>query len=313
MKPSLSLTGKPSFPRHNILFFPSSTFPFSSLPLLLQRLFQTLFITTLTYSFFSISLIPTITMSFLLLFFLFLFLTPSLSQTTPPKGFLIDCGSLSNTQINNRSWLPDSAFITTGTPKNITSPVLLQTLKTLRSFSLQVKKNCYNVPVYRGAKYMVRTTYFYGGVNGPDHPSPPVFDQIVDGTLWSVVNTTEDYVNGNSTFYEGIFLAKGKFMSLCLGSNTYTDSDPFISALEFLILKGSLYNTTDFTNFALGLVARNSFGFSGSPIRLVRHCFLQLDSFCFYYDNLYVVGYIDHFHLVMLLLSCQISHVFCAL
>lgn len=114
---------------------------------------------------------------------------------------------------------------------------------------------------------MVRTTYFYGGVNGPDHPSPPVFDQIVDGTLWSVVNTTEDYVNGNSTFYEGIFLAKGKFMSLCLGSNTYTDSDPFISALEFLILKGSLYNTTDFTNFALGLVARNSFGFSGSPIR----------------------------------------------
>lgn len=132
-----------------------------------------------------------------------------------------------------------------------------------------MKKHCYNIPVYRGAKYLVRTTFFYGGVNGPDHPSPPVFDQIVDGTLWTVVNTTEDYANGNSTFYEGVFLAKGKFLSFCIGSNSYTDSDPFVSALEFLILGESLYNTTDFKNFAIGLVGRHSFGYSGVPIRLV--------------------------------------------
>lgn len=208
---------------------------------------------------------------FLLLFFSPLFLTLSLSQTTqPPKGYLIDCGALSETQIEGREWLPDSGFVSTGTPKNITTPVLLPTLKTLRSFPLRVTKHCYSVPVYRGAKYTVRTTYFYGGVNGPDRPSPPVFDQIVDGTLWSVVNTTRDYVNGNSTFYEGVFLAQGKFMSFCIGSNTYTDSDPFISALEFLILGGSLYNTTDFTNYGLSLVARHSFGYSGQPIRSVR-------------------------------------------
>jgi len=204
---------------------------------------------------------------FLLLLFIS-FHTPSFSQT-PPKGFLINCGSLSSTQINNRTWLPDSNFITTGTPKNITTQVLLPTLKTLRSFPLQVKKHCYNIPVYRGAKYMIRTTYFYGGVNGVDHPTPPVFDQIVDGTLWSVVNTTVDYGNGNSSYYEGVFLAVGKFMSFCIGSNTYTDSDPFVSALEFLILGDSLYNTTDFNNFAIGLVARNSFGYSGPSIRLV--------------------------------------------
>lgn len=114
---------------------------------------------------------------------------------------------------------------------------------------------------------MIRTTYFYGGANGVDHPTPPVFDQIVDGTLWSVVNTTVDYANGNSSFYEGVFLAVGKFMSFCIGSNSYTDSDPFVSALEFLILGDSLYNTTDFNNFAIGLVARNSFGYSGPSIR----------------------------------------------
>ncbi|CAL5209717.1 unnamed protein product [Lathyrus oleraceus] len=204
---------------------------------------------------------------FLLLFLFSSFLTPSLSQPPPLKGFLINCGSPSKTIIDSHSWLPDSNFISSGTPRNITSSVLIPTLRTLRSFPLQVKKHCYNIPVYRGAKYLVRTTFFYGGVNGPDHPSPPVFDQIVDGTLWTVVNTTEDYANGNSTFYEGVFLAKGKFLSFCIGSNSYTDSDPFVSALEFLILGESLYNTTDFKNFAIGLVGRHSFGYSGVPIR----------------------------------------------
>ena len=114
---------------------------------------------------------------------------------------------------------------------------------------------------------MVRTTYFYGGVNGPDHPSPPVFDQMVDGTLWSVVNTTADYANGMSTYYEGVFSARGKFMTLCIGSNTYTESDPFISALEFVMLGDSLYNTTDFNKCGLSLVARSSFGYSGPTVR----------------------------------------------
>ncbi|RDX75413.1 putative leucine-rich repeat receptor-like serine/threonine-protein kinase, partial [Mucuna pruriens] len=202
----------------------------------------------------------------LFLFFLLLLVPPSHSQT-PPKGLLIDCGAQSAAQIDDRTWLPDSGFISSGLPKILASPVLFPTLQTLRSFPRQVKKHCYSVPVYRGAKYLVRTTYFYGGVNGADYPSPPVFDQIVDGTLWSVVNTTDDYANGNSTFYEGVFLAQGKIMSFCIGSNTYTDSDPFISALEFLILGGSLYNTTDFTTFGLALVARHSFGYSGPPIR----------------------------------------------
>ncbi|KAG4910375.1 hypothetical protein JHK87_056491 [Glycine soja] len=203
---------------------------------------------------------------FLLLLLLLLFFPFSLSQT-PPRGLLINCGAHSAAQFDNRTWLPDSGFISSGSPKTVTTPVLFPTLHTLRSFPRQVKKHCYNIPVYRGAKYLVRTTYFYAGVNGADHPSPPVFDQILDGTLWSVVNTTRDYSDGNSSFYEGLFLAQGKIMSLCIGSNTYTDSDPFISALEFLILEGSLYNTSDFTKYGLALVARHSFGYSGPPIR----------------------------------------------
>lgn len=96
---------------------------------------------------------------------------------------------------------------------------------------------------------------------------PPVFDQIVDGTLWSMVNTTEDYVRGMSSYYEGVFVARGKTMSVCLGVNTYTDSDPFISALEFVLLDDGLYNSTDFSKSGLRLVARHSFGHDGPIIR----------------------------------------------
>lgn len=58
-------------------------------------------------------------------------------------------------------------------------------------------------------------------------------------------------------------------MSVCVARNTYTDSDPFISALEFILLGNSVYNSTDFENYGLSLMARNSFGYGGPVIRLV--------------------------------------------
>lgn len=93
-----------------------------------------------------------------------------------------------------------------------------------------------------------------------------MFDQIVDGSFWSIVNTTEDNAKGSASYYEGVFLAAGKSMSVCLASNTYTESEPFISALEFVLLADSLYNSTDFGNSSLRLVARHSFGYNGSII-----------------------------------------------
>lgn len=98
-------------------------------------------------------------------------------------------------------------------------------------------------------------------------PSPPVFDQIVDGTFWSMVNTTADYHKGLSSYYEAVFEAKGNTMSVCVAPNTYTESDPFISSLEMLILGDSLYNTTNFDSHALRLVCRKSFGHNGAIIR----------------------------------------------
>ncbi|GMN43206.1 hypothetical protein TIFTF001_012406 [Ficus carica] len=78
----------------------------------------------------------------------------------------------------------------------ISVPVVAPYLSTIRSFPNDPEhKFCYVAWVYRGAKYMVRTIYFNGRFDGRDSPS--VFNQIVDGTLWSAVNTTSDYAPGN--------------------------------------------------------------------------------------------------------------------
>ncbi|KAL6971504.1 hypothetical protein U1Q18_031183 [Sarracenia purpurea var. burkii] len=184
------------------------------------------------------------------------------------SGTLIDCGAASPSVIDGRQWLPDTDFVSAGNPKNITAPVLDPVLSTMRSFPVRGnlrRKFCYVVPAYRTGKYLVRTTYFYGGINGNE--LPPVFDQIVDGTFWSLVNTTDDYLQGMASYYEGVFVARGKSMSVCVAANTYTDSDPFISAIELVVLADSLYNSTDFGAFSLSLVARHSFGYNGSIIR----------------------------------------------
>lgn len=183
-------------------------------------------------------------------------------------GVLIDCGAVVDSVVNEQNWVSDYGYVSAGKPKNLTVDVLDYTLSTVRTFPLKnnvFKKFCYEVPVYRGGKYLVRTTYFYGGVNG--NLNPPVFDQIVDGTFWSPVNTTEDYWKGMSSYYEGIFKAVGKTMSVCLAANSLTDSDPFISALELVLVSDSLYNSTDFNIYGLTLITRSSFGNNGSIIK----------------------------------------------
>ncbi|KAI7749657.1 hypothetical protein M8C21_001763, partial [Ambrosia artemisiifolia] len=206
--------------------------------------------------------------SILSLLFTLSLLPLSQSQSPPIKSTLINCGATTSSLISNRSWDPDTQYISTGTPIKLTQPTFSPILSTVRSFpliqsNLRRPKFCYVVPVYRTGKYLVRTTYYYhGGLN----QIPPVFDQIVDGSLWSVVNTTEDYVKGNASYYEGVFKATGKSMSVCLAANQDTVSDLFISALEFVLLADSVYNSTGFDDSSLRLVARHSFGYNGSIV-----------------------------------------------
>ncbi|XP_057964812.1 probable LRR receptor-like serine/threonine-protein kinase At1g67720 [Malania oleifera] len=193
-------------------------------------------------------------------FLLCLFSLPLLLHSLPaPRGFLLSCGSSNEIQLGSQKWVPDEGFISIGKKSALKSADLLPTLATVRYFpDVAARKYCYAVPVTKGGKYLVRTTYYYGGFDGGKEP--PVFDQIVDGTKWSTVNTTEDYANGLSSYYEIVVAAQAKTMSVCLARNNLTASSPFISALEVIYLEPSMYNSTDFGKYALTTVARHSFG-----------------------------------------------------
>ncbi|KAI3891041.1 hypothetical protein MKW98_007346 [Papaver atlanticum] len=212
--------------------------------------------------------------SLLVFVFLCLLFTtiPINCQHPPPQGTFIDCGATNTNTSGFQEWELDFNFISSGVPKTL-NPIpdfLPKHLQTLRSFPLgdgSRKKFCYVVPAVPRAKYLIRSSYFYGGINGNDFPVPPVFDQIIDGTIWGIVNTTDDFYNGVPSYYEGVFVARVKAISVCVAINTYTELDPFINALELIRLDDSVYNTTDFANFGLSLVARNSFGYPQTLIR----------------------------------------------
>ncbi|KAL6270397.1 hypothetical protein ACE6H2_027308 [Prunus campanulata] len=208
----------------------------------------------------------------LCLFLLWLVTIPLLAYSqSNPRGYLLNCGAGSSSgndvTVGSLKYITDEGFISVGSTSTIKQDGLVPILTTLRYFpNKSARKYCYTIPVIRGGKYLVRTTYYYGGFDGGKEP--PVFDQIVEGTKWSVVNTTEDHAKGMSSYYEIVVQAKGKALSVCLARNNMTasGSSPFISALELEYVDDSVYNATDFNKYALTTVARSSFGDDGDII-----------------------------------------------
>ena len=163
--------------------------------------------------------------------------------------------------------MPDEGFVSVGNKSTVNQSGILPILSSLRYFpDTSARKYCYTFPVIKGGKFLVRTTYYYGVFDG--EKEPPVFDQIVDGTKWSTVNTKEDYADGLSSYYDIIITAQAKTLSVCLARNEHTGSaSPFISAVELQSLEDLVYNSTDFVKYGLAIVARNSFGYDGDTIR----------------------------------------------
>uniref|UniRef100_A0A0E0GN80 Malectin-like domain-containing protein n=1 Tax=Oryza nivara TaxID=4536 RepID=A0A0E0GN80_ORYNI len=179
------------------------------------------------------------------------------------SGYQISCGATSEKVVGDVTWVPDGRFVSVGNVSDMRSPGVLPVLSSLRYFpDTSARKYCYVVPAERKRKYLVRTTYFYGGFDGGS--APPVFDQIIEGTRWSEVDTAGDYARGLATYYEAVVLATEKEVSVCLARNAATKSSPFISALEVSPLEDSVYNSTDFESYALSTIARHSFGHDGS-------------------------------------------------
>lgn len=184
-----------------------------------------------------------------------------------PRGYLINCGSKTDIQQNNITYSKDKSYTLSGNVTTLNKTNILPILTTLRYFPYGPGKHCYEFPVIKGGKFLIRTTYFYGGFDGGNEP--PTFDQIIDGTIWSIVNSTEDYKNGLSSYYEIIVIANSKTISVCLACNEHTKekSSPFISVLEVMNVDLSLYNSTDFGKYGLITIARSNFASDGDIIR----------------------------------------------
>ncbi|XP_008797310.2 probable LRR receptor-like serine/threonine-protein kinase At1g67720 [Phoenix dactylifera] len=198
-----------------------------------------------------------------ILFLCLLSFPPSLhASDPPPRGYRINCGSQDEDTVGSIKWIADDGFVEAGNISKLNIPNMMPVLSSLRYFpDKSARKYCYLIPVAKGTKYLIRTTYFYGGFDGGNEP--PVFDQIVGGMKWSTVNTTENYAKGLASYYEIIMVATRKTMSICLARNEHTVSSPFISALEVEFLEDSIYNSTDFKTYALSTVARHRFGYDG--------------------------------------------------
>lgn len=186
------------------------------------------------------------------------------------QDYLISCGSSDVIEEGPLKYVPDKDYISTGNTTTLNRKDILPRLQSLRFFpNVNARKYCYSIPVIKEAKYLVKTVYFYGGFDGGTEP--PVFDQIIDGTKWSTVNTTEDYAGGGSSYYEAIVVAHNKFLSICLARNQHTPaaSTPFISSLEVHYLDSSVYNSTKMQKTMLVTVSRDSFGSDGDIIRYI--------------------------------------------
>ncbi|KAL9670005.1 hypothetical protein QQ045_007555 [Rhodiola kirilowii] len=197
----------------------------------------------------------------LTVFLLWLVSIPLLTSLSipPPPGVLINCGSSKPIEVGPVRFIPDEGLIATGNTTTLKNPNLLPLLATLRYFpDEKANKYCYVFQAIKGGKYLVRTSYYYGGFDGGK--TPPVFDQIIDGTRWGIVDTRDDYAKGLSSYYEIVVAATGTKISVCLARNDQTVGSPFISGIEIMSFADSLYNTTDFTQYALSSVARHSFG-----------------------------------------------------
>ncbi|GJM89514.1 hypothetical protein PR202_ga05715 [Eleusine coracana subsp. coracana] len=179
---------------------------------------------------------------------------------TDTMGFIsIDCGlpgTASYLDTSNITYVPDAAFIDTGSNSNISVEYVTPKLKKLylnvRSFP-DGARNCYTLRTANaGHKFLLRAIFMYGNHDGLGRP--PVFDLYVGVNFWTMVNiTAADAV----VIQEAIVVVPEDFVQVCL-VNTGTGT-PFITGLELRPLKSTLYPQANATQ-GLVLVGRLNFG-----------------------------------------------------
>ncbi|KAH7565368.1 hypothetical protein JRO89_XS09G0197000 [Xanthoceras sorbifolium] len=161
------------------------------------------------------------------------------------SGFIsLDCGlpaELSNyTDVNTGlDYISDAAFIGTGISKTLSPEFntsdLEKQLWYVRSFPENIR-NCYNIKVTNGTKYLIRARFMYG--NYDPKGKAPQFQLYLGENLWAVIG----FVNASTVVsLEIIHVSNLDYIDICLVNVNL--GTPFISALELRPLKSGTYVT----------------------------------------------------------------------
>ncbi|KAF2609933.1 hypothetical protein F2Q70_00007788 [Brassica cretica] len=103
---------------------------------------------------------------------------------------------------------------------------------TLRYFPDGIR-NCYNLSVEKGLRYVVRATFAYGNYDGLRRE--PVFDLHFGPNLWATI----DLQNVNGTSKDMLHVATSNSMQICLVKTGETN--PLISSLELRPMRNDSY------------------------------------------------------------------------
>ncbi|KAG2297307.1 hypothetical protein Bca52824_043976 [Brassica carinata] len=107
--------------------------------------------------------------------------------------------------------------------------------KTLRYFP-NGTRNCYNLSVDKGRKYLIRTSFFYGNYDGLD--IKPIFDLYLGPNLWATIDL-ETLVDG--TRRDILHIPTSNSLQICLVKSGTTT--PLISTLELRPMGNGSYIT----------------------------------------------------------------------
>ncbi|PON89577.1 Malectin-like carbohydrate-binding domain containing protein [Trema orientale] len=167
----------------------------------------------------------------------------------------IDCGATNTTfdvQLN-RAWTTDNEFIGSGVNKLVSTSASFPQMNTLRIFPSGIK-NCYNLPLEKESKYLVRAGFYYG--NYDNLRKPPAFGlEVQSGNINVNVSTS---LSSDPIYHEFLLITKKSALDVCL-IQTQNNQVPFISTLEVSSVDQRVYRLMT-SNIALYLESRINYG-----------------------------------------------------
>ncbi|KAG7579089.1 Malectin-like domain [Arabidopsis thaliana x Arabidopsis arenosa] len=169
----------------------------------------------------------------------------SLVKSQNQEGFIsLDCGLPSNESpyiepLTNLTYISDVNFIRGGRTGNIENnsetDFISKPYKVLRYFP-EGTRNCYNLSVKQGTKYLIRTFFLYGNYDGLN--TSPRFDLFLGPNIWTSIDVLIPGL-GDGVIEEIIHVTRSNILDICL-VKTGT-STPMISAIELRPLRYDTY------------------------------------------------------------------------